>query len=110
LFLSPSLGPDTRKKPTTQTDPKKPTAKNQTQTTPPNNPQDPKATKPEDWDERAEIDDPEDKKPDGWDDVAATIADPKAKKPKDWSDEDDGEWEAPTVPNPEYKGEWKAKR
>jgi calreticulin len=42
--------------------------------------------------------------------VPATIADPKAKKPKDWSDEDDGEWEAPTVPNPEYKGEWKPKR
>jgi hypothetical protein len=72
--------------------------------------QDPKATKPEDWDERAEIDDPEDKKPDGWDDIPPTIADPKAKKPKDWSDEDDGEWEAPMVPNPEYKGEWKAKR
>lgn len=28
---------------------------------------------------------------------------------EDWDDEDDGEWEAPTIPNPEYKGEWKAK-
>jgi hypothetical protein len=28
---------------------------------------------------------------------------------EDWDDEDDGEWEAPTVPNPEYKGEWKPK-
>ena len=24
-------------------------------------------------------------------------------------DEDDGEWEPPTIPNPEYKGEWKPK-
>jgi calreticulin len=28
---------------------------------------------------------------------------------EDWDDEDDGEWEAPTIPNPEYKGEWKPK-
>jgi calreticulin len=70
---------------------------------------DPKAVKPEDWDERAQIADPEDKKPDGWDDIPATIVDPEAKKPEDWDDEDDGEWEAPTIPNPEYKGEWKAK-
>ncbi|WIA17175.1 hypothetical protein OEZ85_014058 [Tetradesmus obliquus] len=70
---------------------------------------DPKATKPEDWDEREKIADPEDKKPDGWDDIPATIVDPDAKKPEDWSDEDDGEWEAPTIPNPEYKGEWKPK-
>jgi calreticulin len=99
------------KKPTTQnkqqhpqqqtTQPTKQTTKQQ---------QDPKASKPEDWDERAEIDDPDDKKPDGYDDIPSTIADPKAKKPKDWSDEDDGEWEAPTIPNPDYKGEWKAKR
>lgn len=71
--------------------------------------QDPKAKKPEDWDEREKIEDPEDKKPAGWDDIPATIVDPDAKKPEDWSDEDDGEWEAPTIPNPEYKGEWKAK-
>jgi hypothetical protein len=71
--------------------------------------QDPKATKPEDWDEREKITDPEDKKPEGWDDIPATSVDPDAKKPEDWSDEDDGEWEAPTIPNPEYKGEWKPK-
>ena len=34
------------------------------------------------------------------------IPDPEAKKPDDWDDEDDGEWEAPMIPNPAYKGEW----
>ncbi|KAF6251358.1 Calreticulin family-domain-containing protein [Scenedesmus sp. NREL 46B-D3] len=76
---------------------------------PPKTIKDPKATKPEDWDENEKIVDPEDKKPDGWDDIPATIVDPDAKKPEDWSDEDDGDWEAPTIPNPEFKGEWKAK-
>merc|ERR1711865_961077 len=36
------------------------------------------------------------------------INDPAASKPEDWDDEDDGEWEAPMIDNPEYKGEWKA--
>ena len=76
---------------------------------PPQHPQDPKATKPKDWDEREMIPDPEDKKPAGYDDIPATLPDPDAKKPEDWDDEDDGEWEAPTIPNPEYKGEWKPK-
>jgi calreticulin len=76
---------------------------------PPKKIKDPKAVKPEDWDEREQIADPEDKKPEGWDDIPATIVDPEAKKPEDWDDEDDGEWEAPTIPNPEYKGEWKPK-
>nr|QIE06775.1 calreticulin 2 [Ettlia sp. YC001] len=76
---------------------------------PPKKIKDPKAQKPEDWDEREKIADPEDKKPAGWDDIPATIVDPDAKKPEDWSNEDDGEWEAPTIPNPEYKGEWKPK-
>merc|ERR1712100_413808 len=62
------------------------------------------------WDERPEIDDPDDKKPDGYDDIPKTIVDPAAKKPDDWDDESDGEWEAPTIDNPEYKGEWKPKR
>lgn len=67
-------------------------------------PQDPEASKPEDWDEREMIPDPEDVKPSGWDDIPANIADPEAKKPEDWDDEDDGEWEPPVIPNPEYKG------
>ncbi|KAJ9523876.1 hypothetical protein QJQ45_020064 [Haematococcus lacustris] len=76
---------------------------------PPKTIKDPKATKPEDWDEREKIADPEDVKPEGWDDIPATIADPDAKKPEDWDDEEDGTWEAPTLPNPEFKGEWKPK-
>ena len=151
---------------------------------PPKKIKDPKAKKPEDWDEREKIPDPKDVKPKGWDDIPATIPDPDAKKPEgegegeprrlllcrsccvcwggggvstptparhqhgrrppntpmhpngitqtrannntshritphhitlhtthhtDWDDEDDGEWEAPTIPNPDYKGEWKQK-
>lgn len=72
-------------------------------------PQDPNAKKPEDWDERERIADPEDKKPAGYDDIPASIPDPEAKKPEDWNDEDDGDWEPPTIPNPEYKGEWAPK-
>lgn len=41
---------------------------------PPKEIDDPKATKPADWDDRAQIDDPEDKKPEGWDDIPAEIA------------------------------------
>merc|ERR1712070_1282634 len=79
---------------------------------PPKKIKDPKVSKPpqDEWDERPEIDDPEDKKPDGYDDIPKTIVDPAAKKPDDWDDESDGEWEAPTIDNPEYKGEWKPRR
>ena len=56
------------------------------------------------------MDDPEDKKPEGWDDIPAQIADPEAKKPEDWDDDEDGEWTAPMIDNPEYMGEWKPKR
>ncbi|KAL8537672.1 hypothetical protein ACS0TY_012706 [Phlomoides rotata] len=45
----------------------------------------------------------------GYDDIPKEIPDPEAKKPEDWDDEEDGEWTAPTIPNPEYKGPWKAK-
>ncbi|KAG0175743.1 hypothetical protein DFQ28_003221 [Apophysomyces sp. BC1034] len=71
---------------------------------------DPEAKKPEDWVDEAEIDDPEDKKPEGYDDVPEFIADPEAKKPEDWDDDMDGEWEAPSVTNPEFKGPWTAKK
>jgi len=77
---------------------------------PPKEIDDPNAKKPSDWVDDKEMDDPTDKKPEGWDDIASEIKDPNAKKPDDWDDELDGEWEAPTIPNPEYKGEWKAKR
>lgn len=72
--------------------------------------EDPEDTKPEDWVDERKIDDPDDKKPDGYDDIPKEIADPEATKPDDWDDEDDGEWEAPRMPNPEYKGAWSPKR
>lgn len=30
-------------------------------------------------------------------------------QPEEWDNEKDGEWTAPTIANPEYKGEWKPK-
>jgi len=68
---------------------------------------DPSAKKPGDWDDRTKIDDPEDQKPEGYDSTPKEIADPDAKKPDDWDDEADGAWEAPMIPNPDFKGEWK---
>jgi calreticulin len=67
---------------------------------------DPEASKPEEWDENEKILDVTDVKPDGHDDIPETVSDPEAKKPDDWDDEDDGEWEAPTVKNPEFAGAW----
>ena len=67
---------------------------------------DPDAVKPEDWDERERIPDETDVKPEGYDDIPAKITDAEATKPDDWDDEDDGEWEAPLIPNPAYKGPW----
>ena len=55
------------------------------------------------------IPDSKETKPEDWDDAPATIVDPEAKKPEDWDDDMDGEWEAPKIPNPEFKGEWKPK-
>jgi calreticulin len=77
---------------------------------PPKKIKDPDAKKPEDWDDVEYIPDPEDKKPEGYDDIPKEITDPDAKKPEDWDDEEDGEWTAPTIPNPEYKGPWKQKK
>lgn len=71
---------------------------------------DPSDKKPADWVDDSMMDDPEDKKPEDWEDEPATIPDPDAKKPEDWDDAEDGEWEAPTVPNPKHKGEWAPKR
>ena len=45
-----------------------------------------------------------------YDEIAKEISDPEATVPDDWDEEDDGAWEPPNVPNPEYKGEWKVKR
>lgn len=87
---------------------------------PPEEIDDPKDTKPEDWVDEARIADPEAKKPEDWDEDApfeivdeeaskpedwledepTTIPDPEAEKPEDWDDEEDGDWIPPTVPNP----------
>jgi calreticulin len=77
---------------------------------PPKEIPDPAAKKPADWVDEKEIDDPEDKKPEGYENIPAEIVDPEAKKPEDWDDELDGEWEAPMIPNPDFKGEWKPRR
>jgi calreticulin len=71
---------------------------------------DPNDKKPSDWVDQSEIPDPSDVKPSDWDKESATIADPEATKPDDWDEEEDGAWEAPTVPNPKFKGEWKPKQ
>ena len=67
---------------------------------------DPTAVKPEEWDERAMIPDEADVKPAGYVDIPEMIKDPEAAKPADWDDEDDGEWEAPNIKNPDFVGEW----
>jgi len=71
---------------------------------------DPADHKPSDWVDDAQIDDPSDVKPEGYDDIPETVSDPEATRPEDWDEEEDGKWEAPTIPNPAYKGPWKAKR
>lgn len=88
---------------------------------------DPDAVKPADWDEDAprKIPDVKATKPAAWlDDAPTKIPDPSMTKPVDWDDEEDGEWEAPLIdnpecekagcgvwtqpliPNPAYKGKW----
>jgi len=64
---------------------------------------DPDAIKPDDWDESQPLKIPDNNavKPAAWDeDAPLTVPDPSAVKPDDWDDEEDGDWEAPSVPNP----------
>eukprot|EP01040_Poterioochromonas_malhamensis_P011784 gene11784-12857_t len=85
---------------------------------PPINPEeliDDPTVKPDDWDESQprKVTDPTATKPEGWlENEPVTIPNPDIKKPDDWDDEEDGEWEAPHVPNPACDqvgcGEWKA--
>jgi calreticulin len=70
---------------------------------------DPEQSKPNDWHEEPMMEDPEDEKPEDYDDITQTIVDPEAVMPEDWDEEEDGEWEAPIIPNPEYKGPWSPK-
>lgn len=76
---------------------------------PPKMIKDPAQSKPADWVDEAQIPDPQDKKPAGYDDIPAQIPDPDAEKPEDWDDDEDGEWEAPMIDNPEYSGPWTPK-
>lgn len=73
------------------------------------------AVKPEDWDETEplKIPDPEAVIPEDWDvDAPEYIPDPEAEVPEDWDEEEDGEFIAPEIPNPECElhgcGPWKA--
>jgi len=66
---------------------------------------DPDVSKPDDWVDDPMMEDPDDKKPDDWVEEEM-IVDPDAEKPEDWDDEDDGDWEAPMIPNPAYEGPW----
>ena len=70
---------------------------------------DPSVSKPADWVDEKKIPDPEDVKPEGYDDIPATIPDADATMPEDWDEEEDGEYEPPMIPNPEYEGPWKPK-
>ena len=73
------------------------------------------ATKPDDWDENQPMMIPDDSVsiPSGWQEHWPLIVpDPTAEKPDDWDDEEDGEWEAPEIPNPACEevpgcGPWK---
>lgn len=77
---------------------------------PPKTISDPTDEKPADWVDDMMMDDPSDTKPEDWDDEPATITDSEAVKPVDWDDSEDGVWEAPKVPNPNYRGAWKPRR
>ena len=68
------------------------------------------SAKPDDWVDEADVADPSDTKPVGWDQVLERIPDLSAEKPDDHEDDIDGEWEPPTMDNPEYKGEWVQRR
>jgi hypothetical protein len=64
---------------------------------------------PDDWVDQEYIDDPASKKPEGYDSIPKEIPDPDAQKPADWDEEEEGEWSAPMIPNPDYRGPWKVK-
>jgi hypothetical protein len=69
---------------------------------------DPKAPKPDDWEDYPEIPDPKERKPLKWD-QPMTIVDPFVKKPADWDDDQYGPWKENIKPNPDYKGTWMTK-
>lgn len=70
---------------------------------------DPTDSKPADWVETKMMDDPNAKKPANWVDEKR-IRDPEAQAPDEWDEEEDGEWEAPYIENPNWHGAWFADR
>merc|ERR1712118_401807 len=73
---------------------------------PPKTKDDPSDSKPKDWVDEKMMDDPDDKEPSDWV-KEQQIKDPEASKPDGWDDDEDGDWEAPMIDNPDYKGSWK---
>uniref|UniRef100_A0A7S2N6G5 Calnexin n=1 Tax=Haptolina brevifila TaxID=156173 RepID=A0A7S2N6G5_9EUKA len=70
-------------------------------------------TKPVDWVDEMLIEDPTASKPDDWlEDAPDLVPDSQQEAPDDWDVEEDGEWEAPLVRNPECLtnrcGKWTA--
>jgi calreticulin len=76
---------------------------------PPKKIKDPSQSKPSNWVYSAKIADPADIKPEGYDDIPKQVVDPEATKPDSWDTDSDGEWEAPLIDNPAYKGPCKPK-
>ncbi|CAK9016145.1 unnamed protein product [Durusdinium trenchii] len=72
---------------------------------PPREIADPKDQKPSDWLDEEMMEDPADVKPPDWVE-SKMMVDPKAGKPEEWDDEEDGEWDAPKIENPNFKGPW----
>ena len=70
---------------------------------------DPDVSKPSNW-PVAEILDKSHVKPEGYDDIPQMMVDLGASLPDDWDSEEDGAWEPPEIPNPEYKGPWHQRR
>jgi len=70
---------------------------------------DPDDKRPAGWVMDAKIDDPSKQRPDDWV-TEARIRDPEALRPSEWDDEEDGEYEAPMIDNPNYKGMWVAEK
>lgn len=68
---------------------------------PPRQIDDPDQWKPVDWVDDETMVDPKDVEPNDW--PPEVVFDPSATQPDDWNEEDDGAWEAPYIPNPEYK-------
>jgi len=77
---------------------------------PPKKIKDPSQSKPSTWVDTPKMADPSDVKPEGYDDIPKQTVDPDASKPDSWDTDSDGEWEAPMIDNPAYKGPWKAKQ